>query len=361
MLRVLVVDDSLFMRRLVTDLLQSDPDVGAVETAKDGGEAVTKIQKFRPDVITLDLAMPGLSGPDTLRKIMATHPTPVVLLSAYSREGAEVTLECLAAGAIGFVPKPSGELSLDIDSVRDTLLREVKTAASCDMHRRPTQDARRRTQGAGRKTRDARRLIVIGASTGGPQTLERVLAALPHRFPVPIVIAQHLPTPMFTQSLVQRLDQRCALHVREAHHGDPIAPGNIYLIPPHMRAELNAQIHLVAAPAGTDEEVVVSPSIDATMQSAAAHYRGGAVGVILTGMGRDGVEGIRAIRAHGGRSIVENHSALLFGMPQQVIEAGLADTILPAGEIAAEIVRCVSASRDNPEGSSDADRNNAKN
>jgi len=200
-IKVLVVDDSLFMRTLVADMLNSDPEIEVIDTAKDGAEAVNKIPGIRPDCITLDLAMPGWDGLTTLKHIMRQYPTPVVILSAYSKKDADITIECLKVGAISFVLKPSGELSLDIETVRGLLIEEVKAAAKVDVGRirlLGKKPERRR-----RKLIGINKIVVIGASTGGPQMLEMLLTSLPSDFSAPIIIGQHIPSRFFTESLAE--------------------------------------------------------------------------------------------------------------------------------------------------------------
>ena len=225
-IKVLVVDDSLFMRTLVSDMLNSAPGIRVVGAAKDGPEALRKIPLTRPDCITLDLAMPGWAGLTTLKHIMAKHPTPVVILSAHSKENADVTIECLNAGAVGFLLKPSGELSLDIASIKDQLVEQVKVAAQAKVRAIAAPPAARTGRHA-RKTRALKGIVVIGSSTGGPQTLETILPSLPADFPVPILIAQHMPAPTFSESLASHLNKSCPLLVKLAEHGEAIKPGVI--------------------------------------------------------------------------------------------------------------------------------------
>lgn len=347
-IKVLVVDDSLFMRTLISDLLSSDPEITVIGTARSGDEAFKKILKSRPDVITLDLAMPGASGLETLEKIMISHPTPVVILSAYSREAADVTLECLHAGAVGFVVKPSGELSLDIDKVKKQLIAEVKSAALVD--RKRLRRFLREHKGAPHRTplrakTDQEKIIVMGASTGGPQIIEEILSQLPADFPHIVLVVQHMPSLSFTESFAARLDRNCSLSVKVAEDKERVRGGTVYLAPSGSRMMLKQDDHasyvMPHVHLRPEEANGLTPSIDLVMESVAAVCGGKAVGLLLTGMGSDGLKGMRAIKEAGGRTIAQDESALIFGMPRVVIEAGLADQILPAEEITEEIIRSV--------------------
>ena len=340
-IRVLVVDDSLFMRTLISDLLNADPDVSVIGTAQSGVEALKQLPKLKPDVITLDLAMPGVDGLTTLERLMAEHPTPVIILSAHSKEDAAVTLQGLHVGAVGYVLKPSGELSLDIHTVRTQLLEAVKAAATVNVKAlkalaaKPPRRPRRRISGV-------RRLLVIGASTGGPQTLEAILPLLPADFPAPILVVQHAPSRWFTETLAQRLHQQCALPVKVAEEAEAIRAGTVYLAPSGSRMTLRREQTTEAViELQPEESQELSPSIDLTMQSVAQVYQDAAVGIVLSGMGHDGVKGMKAIKDAGGRTIVQDASALIFGMPKAVIDHGLADQVLPASEIADAMVEII--------------------
>jgi two-component system chemotaxis response regulator CheB len=340
--RVLVVDDSLFMRTLISDMLGSDPEIEVADTAKNGKEAISRIAKLRPDCVTLDLMMPGWDGLTTLKHIMSECPTPCVILSGHSREGADITIECLNAGAVGFVLKPSGELSLDIENVKHQLIEEVKAASKIDLekikkltYKKPEKD--------GRKLAGVNKVIIIGASTGGLQTLESILPSLPADFLSPIIVAQHLPNVLFTESLAERLNGDCELTVKVAQRDEVIQSGKVYLAPggSHMTLTLlpDRQAAFCIDEAKDDN---LTPSIDLAMESVAKVSNANAVGIILSGMGHDGRRGMKAIKESGGKTIVQDESSLIFGMPKAVIEAGLADEILPAGRIADAIMEYVS-------------------
>ncbi len=348
-IRVLVIDDSLFMRTLISDILNSDPEIKVIDTAKDGEEAITKISKLKPDCATLDLAMPGWDGLTTLKHIMEQYPTPVIILSAHSKKDAEITVECLNAGAVGFVLKPSGEMSLDIESVKHELLEQVKAASGVHVANiksligaRPGRLKQRRVA--------ADKIIVIGASTGGPQTLEKILYSLPINLAVPVVIVQHAPSLFFTESLAEHLKKACDIEVKVAEDKEVLRAGTVYFAPAGFETRIitdkstdNHGLSVRIRVENPRESVLLSPSIDITMESAALAYKGNTIGIILTGMGRDGLQGMRAIKAAGGSTLAQDESSLIFGMPKEVIDAQAADKVLPAERIADAMMEYVGA------------------
>ena len=349
MTKVLVVDDSLFMRSLISYMLNSEPEIEVIDTAKNGAEAIKKILKVRPDCITLDLSMPGWDGLTTLKHIMSQHPTPVVILSAHSKREANITIECLNAGAVSFVLKPSGELSLDIEKIKHQLIKEVKAAAKVKVERIKSLIAKKPKRPRGRLIA-INKIVVIGASTGGPQTLEAILSSIPSDFSAPILIAQHMPTISFTQSLAAHLDDSCQLLVKGAENNEIIQASKVYLAPGgfHMTLKRLRDTRYEIRDTNTvirlseNEADILSPSIDTIMKSVAKIYDGNAMGIILSGMGDDGVEGMRTIKEAGGKTIVQDESSLIFGMPRAVIEAGYADKVLPMAEIVSAMLECVS-------------------
>lgn len=335
---VLIVDDSFVMRKLVSDILNSDSDVEVIATARSGKEAIKKIPQIKPDVITLDLVMPGLDGLATLKQIMSQCPTPVIILSAHSKEGADITIKCLESGALSFVLKPSGELSLDIESVQEQLLREVKLAAKVNVAKLTTL-IQEKPYPAKRRSTAADKIIIMGASTGGPQTLELIIGSLPPDLSIPVIIIQHMPAKEFTQSLAERLNNNCALEVKVAENNEIVKGGTAYLAPGGYRITFKlrrANETMICLKKEASD--ALTPSVDIAMQSIAKIYGQNALGVILTGMGHDGAEGMKAIKESGGRTIVQDESSLIFGMPKAVIDSGCADNILPVNKIAGEIV-----------------------
>ena len=368
-IRVLVVDDSAFMRRQITAILEKADDIVVIGTARNGEEAVQKVTELKPDVVTLDISMPVMNGLSALATIMMTHPTRCVMLSSLTQDGAPATLEALELGAIDFVGKPSGTVSLDIELQAREIVAKVRMAARARLHkravrpgpaRRPTAQVTSTTavpQGVSR-TGPARRppnqitsttgapqgaspaIVAIGVSTGGPQTLMEILPDLPADFPAPIVVVQHIPA-RFTAPLAKRLNDYCALTVTEAKHLELLRAGTIYIAPGgiHLTVGWNGAAGGMAAflshsPEGTQ----FCPSVDVLFNSVAAAYGSRAVGVLLTGMGDDGADGMLHIHDQGGTTIAESEqTAVVFGMPHEAIVRGAVDTIAPCTQVANHI------------------------
>ncbi|MHC1610231.1 MAG: protein-glutamate methylesterase/protein-glutamine glutaminase [Candidatus Methanospirareceae archaeon] len=348
-IRVLVVDDSAFMRILVSDMLSTDPEIEVVGVARNGEDGVEEAKRLSPDVITMDLEMPKMNGIEAVKHIMAEKPTPVVMLSALTKRGAETTLEALANGAFDFVTKPSGTLSLDIEKVKEELILKIKSAYAsspagktwtCTGHgMKRVEDAREYGAGGGAEAgRISKKVVVIGSSTGGPRALEVIFSALPHSIPAGILVVQHMP-PYFTNSLAERLDRHSPVHVREGEEGDVITDGSALVAPGDYHMTVNSgKIHLNKEPPVNS----IRPSIDVTMQSTARTYGPKTVGVILTGMGKDGAAGMKAIKESGGKTIAcDEETSTIFGMPKEAIKLGCVDRIVPLHEIADAIVNCL--------------------
>lgn len=347
--RVLVVDDSAFMRKVLTDLLQSDPEITVVGTARDGQDGVEKALALQPDVLTMDIEMPRLDGFGALKEIMGKRPTPVVMVSSHTREGAEATVRALALGAVDFVAKPSGSISLNMHVTRDELVAKVKAAAGATpRYRRVSAELppiRREAKLTAAATvansavdeTPVRRLVVIGCSTGGPGALHQIIPRLPANLPAAVLVVQHMPAG-FTRSLAQRLDEISAIHVREAAEGDKIANGLVLVAPGgfHMVLDETGHVHLTQDP----PQHGVRPAVDKTLESAVPLWGNRMVGVILTGMGYDGAKGMVSLKKLGGRTIAEDASTcVVYGMPKVVVELGAADQVLPIHEISEAIVR----------------------
>lgn len=345
--RVLVVDDSAFMRKILTDLLQSDPSITVIGTARDGQDGVEKSLALQPDVITLDIEMPKLDGYGALREIMARRPTPVVMVSSLTRAGAEATIRSLALGAVDFVGKPSGSISLDMHVAREELVAKVKEAAKATpRYRRVLGDlpAIRREVNqpvvpAPEADRPPRKLVVIGCSTGGPGALHHIVPRMPADLAAGVLVVQHMP-PGFTRSLASRLDEISAIRVKEAEEGDRVACGQVLVAPGgyHMVVDADGRVRLNQEPALHG----VRPAVDKTLESVVPLWGSRMIGVILTGMGYDGARGIAQLRKQGGRTIAEDASTcVVYGMPKVVVEMGLAEQVLPVHEIAEAIARLV--------------------
>jgi two-component system chemotaxis response regulator CheB len=329
-MRVLVVDDSAFMRRIVSDILGTDPQLNVVGTACNGLEALEKIPKLHPDVITMDVAMPKMDGLTALRHIMTDYPTPIIMLSSLTREGADITLKALEYGAIDYVLKPSGPISIDLPKVQAELISKVKSAAYAKIIKpniKPVPPVPLSS-----KTKS---VVLIGASTGGPAALESILVALPQEIP-PILIVQHMPQ-TFTKRFAERLAGLCRFEVKEAEEGDYIIRNRVLIAPGgyHMTVSKEERVHL-----NTDPPVhAVRPAVDPMMQTAAEVFRSKSLGVILTGMGRDGANGLRAIKQKGGTTIAQDEeTSTIFGMPKAAIDEGVADITLPLQKIPQEIM-----------------------
>lgn len=339
-IRLLIVDDSPFMRHTLTKYLDADPEITVVGQAHDGVDALTKVAELKPDVVTLDVQMPRMDGLTALERIMAEHPTPVVMVSALTKRGARITIQALMRGAVDFVAKPSE--SLQIHEVIAELAEKVKMAAGlrsapilipAALLPVPPQKVSPQLFNKGDP------LIIIGASTGGPRALREVLMELPGDLPAAIVVVQHMPVG-FTEPLAQRLNQACALTVQEAAQGDRLAH-NLALIAPsgfHLQFDGQRKVLLDSGPRRNG----VRPAVDTTMESAAECYGAAVIGVVLTGMGRDGTAGAQRIKAAGGAIIAEAEStSVVYGMPRSVVEAGAADYVLPLPAVAAKLIELV--------------------
>jgi len=319
-IRVLVVDDSTFMRHTLAKHLNADPNITVVGKARDGLEALDQIPSLQPDVVTLDVEMPRMDGLTALRRIMAECPTPVIMLSAHTQRGARATIQALMRGAVDFVPKPAANTSIQ-DAIRELVVK-VKIAAITSTSPHSSPSTTPRPQIARSKPRPLRRddpVIVVGASTGGPRALRQILSELPGDLPAALVMVQHMP-PSFTRALAQRLDENSALTVREAQDGDRLARGLVLLAPGNFHLELNGRrrVSLNQEPRRNG----VRPAVDVSMETAAAHHGATVIGVVLTGMGSDGTAGAHRIKAAGGRVIAEHKStSAVYGMPRSVIEA----------------------------------------
>jgi two-component system, chemotaxis family, protein-glutamate methylesterase/glutaminase len=347
-IRALVIDDSLFMRQILTDILTGDGEVEVVAAAHDGKEGVELIEKFKPDVVTLDFEMPVMDGVATLKKIMRNRPTPVVMISAYTKEGAEITLEALSMGAVDFVAKPSGSISLDLKNVGAEIVEKVKKAASANLKAFEHARARVKKFDASRVDVNAKSAILIGASTGGTVGVEAILRALPSNFTIPILIVQHMPE-FFTEIFANRLDKVSKLKVKEGEDGEEVRAGTAYIAPGNWHMEIEKDSHELSAPITItlNQNMPVfglRPSVDKLMQSAASVYKENALGILLSGMGTDGVKGMEAVDDAGGFTIAQDEeTSAVFGMPCRAIEAGVVDEVLPISNIPYSILKHFSA------------------
>lgn len=371
MIRVLVVDDSPLMLRLLSELINADPELEVVGTASHGYEAVRKTEGLRPDVITMDVNMPHMDGLKAVEQIMSAMPTPIVMISSLTQAGADTTLKALDFGAIDFVYKPSGVVSPDITELAGEITSKIKLASKIRVVRsfkRHRSTPITLSKKAARSTNDEHdvdvedaifkyvlsnysgnvykyeKVVIIGCSTGGPQALNDVLPRFPVNFEAPILIAQHMPQ-KFTGKLAELLNSRISLDVVEAQSGMKIRKGMVYIAPGghHLKILADRTLALLDGPKRPSEPC---PSADILMQSAAAVFGSQTIGVLLTGMGDDGVVGMNAIKDVKGHTIAQDEeSSLVFGMPRMAIESGCVDVITPLLRVADEIIEYVLGKR----------------
>jgi two-component system chemotaxis response regulator CheB len=338
-IRVLVVDDSAFMRRVISEAVAAEPDMEVAGVATNGLDALLKVERVQPDVVTLDVEMPEMDGLTALRHLMARYPRPVVMLSSMTQAGTVTTIRALTIGAVDFVAKPSGSISLDFHRVREELIHKIRVAAGARIGQgQPAPSvarAARTPAGMALPHRAFDRLVVIGTSTGGPRALASVVADLPVDGSTAYLIVQHMPAG-FTRSLAERLDGLTRLAVREASPGDRLSADCVLVAPGdhHLRVTPAGSIELDQSPRVHG----VRPSVDVTLASLVQTFGRRAVVAILTGMGQDGAEGVAAVRAAGGFIVAEDESTcVVWGMPRAVVERGAADKVVPLDHMAEAI------------------------
>jgi two-component system chemotaxis response regulator CheB len=345
-IKVLVVDDSALMRKHLTGLFK---DAGfEVALARNGNEAVEQVTTFLPDVVTLDINMPEMDGLTALALIMATRPTPTVMVSSLTTKGALATLEALAMGAVDFVAKPGGTISLSIDVVAQELINKVRMAAKARIRGARARSAAPKSpvvvsapliSSPVRVASNAFGLVMFGVSTGGPRTLEDILPQLPADFPWPVLVAQHMPA-SFTGPFSRRMDSLCALQVREVGYLEPLLPGNVYVArgaTDLVVGERAGRLMAITRPESMAHRW--HPSVDVMVESALQHLPPDRlVGVQLTGMGNDGAKAMAELKRLGGRTIAESEeTAVVYGMPKELVELGGATCVLPAHKIAHQL------------------------
>jgi len=356
-LRVVVVDDSGFFRRRIVEILNADIGIEVVGTATNGLEAIEVVKRLNPDVVTMDIEMPVMDGITAARRIMAESPRPILMFSTLTTEGAKATLDALDAGAMDFLPKRFSEMAKDEDAAKILLRRRVRALGRARVPRPSPAEQRDRPTLADSGMAPARpavvaprvtasstplhtlRAVLIGTSTGGPVALQEVLKALPKSFPLPIILVQHMPA-SFTPAFAERLNNLCQIDVKEAASGDVLRPGSALLAPGGMQLVLEggaqARVRIEESPPGT----IYKPSVDITFKSAVTALRSQVLAVVLTGMGADGREGARALKAQGAHVWAQDAaSSVVFGMPAAVIEAGIADQVLALKEVGPALVK----------------------
>jgi two-component system chemotaxis response regulator CheB len=344
-IKVVTVDDSAFMRKAIQTMLDKDPEIQVVATAKNGQEGLEKIREHQPDVVTLDIEMPVMDGLTALRHIMMEMPRPVLMVSSLTTEGGEATLKAMELGAVDFIPKQLSKVSLDIIKIEKDLQDKVRTvarrrfrapaprAAAKAAQAQPVQ-ARPKAHGA-----PVRDVVAIGVSTGGPPAVQKVLGALPEKFPASVLIAQHMPA-AFTGPFASRLNGLSKLHVKEAENGEKLRPGTVYVAPGGKHLAIDQKVsHIEIIVTDEPVEALYKPSADVLASSVAKSVGKRALGVILTGMGSDGKIGIQDIKDKGGRVLAQSDATcVVYGMPKAVVDAGLADRVVDIDDMAQAIV-----------------------
>ncbi len=342
-IKVLVVDDSLFMRKLVTDIINKEKGLELVGTANNGKIAVELNKKLKPDVILLDVEMPVMDGIDALKIIMKERPCAVVMFSSLTDEGAETTIKALALGACDFVPKPSSSgLKLD-KAVVDEIINKLKHSTRVDeKFRRPVEKSKKtKTKKSSRVSHSTNfnKIVAVGISTGGPRALHEVLKDIPEDIKAPILVVQHMPK-LFTKAFADRLDSACNIRVKEAEDGDVLNTGICYIAPGdyHLRVEQGSGKLKISI---KDDEKISGhrPSADALFNSLCDIKNNQIIAVIMTGMGRDGADGMLKLKKKGAKTIAQDkETSVVYGMPKSAVELGAVDTVCPLQDIAGQII-----------------------
>lgn len=374
-IRVVIIDDSAFMRKVIGDLLEEDPEIQVVAKGRNGSEALDLIKRWAPDVVTLDVEMPIMNGLEALEKIMKETPLPVVMLSSVTQQGTHETIHALEMGAVDFISKPSGAISLDLHTIKDEITAKVKAAAHVKLSRiltmkeaipslrhrsvdtnkkhppytlaqeKPNNKVWRKVtpmQGMGNGRVD--NVIAVGTSTGGPKALQVVLRELPQNFKGSLIIVQHMP-PGFTKSLAQRLNSLCEIEVCEAEHNQPLQNGYAYIAPGnyHMQVKQRTDGTLYLSLDQEPPRGGHRPSVDTLFESLASIHHPAKHAVIMTGMGSDGTQGLKILKETGICTVIaeDESTCVVFGMPRAAIQAGTVDIVAPLHEISAQLMRCL--------------------
>ena len=356
MIKIVVVDDSAFMRKALQLMLESDPSIKVVSMARDGEEGVEQVRKYKPDIVTMDIEMPRMNGLEALEIIMRENPVPVLMVSSLTTEGAEMTLDALEKGAVDFIPKAQSFVAIDITGIRDDLLMKIKAIAANRANFNKTAWLKNRVSKAqpggaapeisvtipSRLAEKQYAVVAIGVSTGGPPVVEHLLENLDKHFPVGLVIAQHMPA-FFTKPFADRLNKLTPLEVREAQPGDRVTKGTVLIGKggKHMaikREKALALVDMSQDPPG----YLYHPSADILFSSVVEVYGSRALGIILTGMGQDGISGLRELDASGGTIVAQDkESCIVYGMPKAAVDAGIADIVAPGDEMPAILKKLV--------------------
>jgi len=349
-IRLLIVDDSSFMRSIIKRMLRNYNDIEVVGTARDGVEGVEKVMELRPDVVTMDIEMPRMNGIEATGHIMRENPVPIIMVSSISLDGARATLDALDRGAVDYISKNLKSSALDVMEIEKGLVQKIRTFARSRKKLRPPV---RTAAGAAKPfvpVKEPRsfatqniKSVVIGASTGGPKAVQKVLSGFPSGLKVSVLIAVHMPG-QFTRAFAERLDGLCKMSVSEASSGDEVQPGRVLICPGGLqtryvrRGAAEVCVEVNNEPAGS----LYRPSVNVAITSVASCFSGRAMGVILTGMGDDGKLGMREIKRRGGKTLAQSEgTCTVYGMPKAVIDDGMADKVVPLDMIAAEIVNMI--------------------
>lgn len=349
-IRLLIVDDSAFMRKAIENMVKKDPEIEIVGQGRNGLEAIDMVKRLKPDVMTLDIEMPRMDGLTALEKIMAENPLPVIMVSSLTTEGADSTLKALDLGAVDFIPKDKSFASFGVMKIEDQLIAKIKDFAKRKTFFRRPLFTRPQTRPAvhresplphvtpaakpAPKITSKKKLVIIGTSTGGPQSLQKVIPMLPGDLGVPILVVQHMP-PNFTKSLAQRLDSLSKLTVLEAQGKEKLEPNHVYIAKGGTHLKLKRMgAHLYTDVTTEPSNTLHIPSVDVTAASVAENAGRDALGVIMTGMGSDGMKGLQLLKLKGGNVLAQDEaSCIVYGMPRAVVDAGLQDEIVPLTEL----------------------------
>ncbi|RKY10726.1 MAG: chemotaxis response regulator protein-glutamate methylesterase [Planctomycetota bacterium] len=346
-IRILVVDDSAFMRKLLTKAIESDPECKVIKTAGNGVEALKDVAKLKPDVVTMDIELPEIDGLACLGYIMEKFPTPVVMVTGFSEFLGEETIEALEYGATGFVRKPKGAISDNLGQIKEDLIFQIKLASQVDIKKLSPSKVERATEQTEKPVaKSTNRIVAIASSSGGPRALSRIIPRLPGDLSAAVLVVQHMPAD-FIHSLARRLDRESPLKVKIAEEGELLQQGKVLIAPTDFHCSVESdrntgeRIKLIRP---LDKENFHFAEANEPMISLAPIYGRNTVGLVLTGMGSDGTEGLRAIKEHGGYNIAEHEStAVVYGMPKSAVQAGVIDKVVPLPRIADEIVKAVNS------------------
>lgn len=334
MIDVLIVEDSAFMRKVLSEIMEGDPEIRVLDSAVNGLEGVKKASLLKPDVITMDVEMPNMDGIEAVKEIMKICPTPIIMVSAYTKKGAQKTIETLISGAVDFVEKPGGPISLNIREIKEEIIEKVKIASKANL-----KTVSKKKQISLKKKSMGDSLVIIAASTGGPKIISAILKKIPDDFPAPIIVIQHMPG-TFTKAFAKRLNEHSPLSVMEAKEGTLLKKGTAYIAPGdfHLEIDYNRRIKLNKKPSLHG----VRPSADITMNSASENFDGNLIGIVLSGMGKDGSIGVRNINKRGGFVIAQDKdTSIVYGMPKSAIDSGCVNMVLPFNEIADKLIALV--------------------